>query len=474
MEITDYAIRNVWWQGKARINEDRHIKSYLEKKHRWRSRILDEIKLTPGNIFTIRGPRQIGKTTLVKLIIKSLIEEGANEKAIVYATCDVIIDHIELLELVRSYLEFADSNNVREKFIFLDEISGIENWQKAIKLLVDSGELDCTCLVLTGSHTLDIKYGFERLPGRTGRHGKDYLLLPLTFSEFVLLMRPDIAASIKPAASLSIAAINEAANSAVPFDRELKVLFNQYLAVGGFPLAINEFYEENAMPDYIYELYTRWVIGDITRWGRQEKILKQMVRTAIRKEGTAISWDSFAKDAEIKSHKTVSVYAEDLENMFVFFVLYQIDLHKKTPNYSKNKKIYFFDPFVFAMFNRMLYFKDAEITPALIEAVAVVHFARFAQRRLPYAKLNDVAFYWKNKKEADIVLLTDDEPFAVEVKYPEKITKGDFASLYHFKEGVIASKSSIELGEPYTVVPVHILLAAISTHGCGCCAPTLL
>jgi len=463
MEITDYAIQNVWWQGKAHIDEDRHIKNYLEKSYRWRSPIQDEIKLASGNVFTIRGPRQIGKTTLVKLIIKSLIEEGTNEKAIFYATCDVIIDHIELLELVRSYLEFADSNNVREKFIFLDEISGIENWQKAIKLLVDLGELDCTCLVLTGSHTLDIKYGFERLPGRTGRHGKDYLLLPLTFREFVSLMRPDITTSIKPAASLSIAAINEAANSSVPFDRELKVLFNQYLAVGGFPLAINEFYEENknTIPDYIYELYTRWVVGDITRWGRQEKILKQMVRTAIRKEGTAISWDSFAKDAEIKSHKTVSVYAEDLENMFVFFVLYQIDLNKKTPNYSKNKKIYFFDPFISSMFNRMLYFKDVEITPALIEAVAVVHFARFAQKRVPYAKLNDVAFYWKNKKETDIVLLTEGEPFAVEVKYQERITKDDFASLYHFKEGVIASKSSIKLGGPYSVVPVHLLLAVI-------------
>jgi predicted AAA+ superfamily ATPase len=297
----------------------------------------------------------------------------------------------------------------------------------------------------------------------TGRYGKDYLLLPLTFSEFVSLVRPDITASIKPAAALSTRDINEAVNSAVPFDRELKVLFNQYLAVGGFPLAINEFYEENAMPDYIYELYTRWVVGDITKWGRQEKILKQMVRTAIRKQGTAISWDSFARSAAIKSHKTVSVYAEDLENMFVFFVLYQIDLHKKAPNYNKNKKVYFFDPFIFSIFNRMFYFKDAEITPALIESVAVVHFARFAQKSFPYAGLNDVAFYWKNRKETDIVLLTEGEPFAVEVKYQERITKDDFASLYHFKEGVIASKSSIKLDEPHSVVPIHLLLVVIAS-----------
>jgi predicted AAA+ superfamily ATPase len=82
MKITDYAIQNVWWQGKAHINEDRHINSYLTKKYRWRFPILDELKLDPGNIFTIRGPRQIGKTTLIKLIIKSLIGQGADEKAV--------------------------------------------------------------------------------------------------------------------------------------------------------------------------------------------------------------------------------------------------------------------------------------------------------------------------------------------------------------------------------------------------------
>ena len=109
---------------------------------------------------------------------------------------------------------------------------------------MDSGELDCACPILTGSHTLDIKYGFERLPGRTGRYGVDYLLLPLTFGEFVSLVQPDIFASIKPAASLSIGGITGAVNSAIPYDRELKILFNQYLTTGGFPLAINEFYEK--------------------------------------------------------------------------------------------------------------------------------------------------------------------------------------------------------------------------------------
>lgn len=461
MDVKDYAIQNPWWKGKEHIDDDRHLRNYFGLKYRWVPPILKEVELIPGNIFTIRGPRQVGKTTLVKLMIKSLIEDGVNERSIFYATCDIILDFKELLELIREYIEFAQFGNMVEKYIFLDEISGIENWQKAVKLLVDSGELENTCLVLTGSHTLDIKHGFERLPGRTGKFGKEYLLLPLKFSEFISLVKPEIHAHIETVTKFSIEKFNEAVNSALPFENEIKVLFNQYLMIGGFPLAINEFYAENEIPEYIYELYTRWVIGDITKWGKQEKILKQMLRTAILKQGTAVSWDSFSKDAEIKSHKTVSSYAEDLENMFVFFVLYFIDLNKKAADYNKNKKVYFFDPFIHHMFNRMLYLKEPEITPALIEAVAVVHFARSAQQMIPYAKPNEVAFYWKNKKETDIVLRTKEDLFAVEVKYQKKISKEDFGSLHRFKEGIIASKATLKIGDKYSVVPIHILLALI-------------
>ncbi len=461
MNITDFTIQNPWWKGRSHIKDDKHIINFSEKKYQWHSPVLDELEPIPGNIFSIRGPRQVGKTTLIKLMIQSLLEKSIPENAIFYASCDALIDHIELLKLIRAYLEMAVSRNLDRTFIFLDEVSGIENWQKSVKLLVDSGELSGTCLVLTGSHTLDIKYGFERLPGRTGKHGRDFLLLPLTFGEFVSLVRPDVKAGFKSTRSLSLHEINHAANLALPYENDLRVLFDQYLEVGGFPLAINEFYANHGIPDYIYEVYTRWVIGDIAKWGKQEKILKQMLRTALLKLGTAVSWDSFAKDAEIKSHKTVSSYAEDLENMFVLFVLYHIDLNKKAADYNKNKKIYFYDPFIHHMFNRMLNFKETEITPALIESVAVVHCARTAKKAFPQASANDVAFYWKNKRETDIVLITKDNLLGVEVKYQERISKQDFQSLHHFKEGIIASKTMFKTGNEYSVIPVHILLAVL-------------
>jgi predicted AAA+ superfamily ATPase len=113
------------------------------------------------------------------------------------------------------------------------------------------------------------------------------------------------------------------------------------------------------------------------------------------------------------------------------------------------------------MFNRLLFFKEAQITPQLIESVAVVHFARSAQKSYPYANANEVAFYWMGKKETDIVLKDENKLLGVEVKYKNRISKQDFASLYHFKEGIIASRSTFNPGDTYSIIPVHILLGII-------------
>lgn len=461
MEISDFNIHNIWWKGKDYLKDDKHLRDYREKKYRWQPRILSDIKLVPGNLYSLRGPRQIGKTTLVKLIIESLIKSGVQERAVFYMNCDSILDPDELLKTLRIYHDYADSIGINEKYVFLDEISGIKDWQKTIKILVDSGEMENTCLFLTGSHTLDIKKGFDLLPGRTGRYGKDYLLLPLTFNEYISLIRPDIGKKLEKISSISMTEINSAVKNTLVFNNELKIIFNQYLLTGAFPLSINEFHTGKEIPDYIYEIYSRWVIGDIVKWGKQEKILKQTLRTAILKQSTAVSFDSFAKDAEIKSHKTVSAYVEDLENMFVFLVIYFLDLNKKIPDFNKNKKIYFFDPFIYHIFNRLLNLKEAEISPSLIESAAVVHFARFVQEKHPKMGFNDIIFYWKNKRETDIIVKSDNKLLAVEVKYQEKITKDDFQSLYHFGSGLILSKSELKIDEKYSVIPVHIMLAII-------------
>ena len=65
------------------------------------------------------------------------------------------------------------------------------------------------------------------------------------------------------------------------------------------------------------------------------------------------------------------------------------------------------------------------------------------------------------KKETDIVLRDENRLLGVEVKYKNRISKQDFSSLYHFKEGIIASRSTFKPDDTYSIIPVHILLGII-------------
>jgi len=454
--MVDLSILNPWWKGKEYIKEDKHIKDFEEKEYKWRPELLNQLKLLPNNIYGLRGPRQVGKTTLIKLIIKKLLEKKADEKSIFFWNCDELIDFRELSSVMKEYLEFAKINQVQEKHIFLDEVSRIKDWQRTIKSLSDSGELKDCCLMITGSNTLDIKYGLERLPGRTGKSGKDFFLLPLNFFEYISLIKPEIASKIKKVKSISVKEINEKIEGVRIFDFELKVLFNQYLITGGFPLVINEFFSNKKIPDYAYEIYAKWIIGDIVKWGKQEKILMQLIRAIISKQSSAISWDSLAKESEIKSHKTVSTYVEDLENMFALIVLYFLELNKKIPDYNKNKKLYFSDPFIYHVFNKKINFKDNEITPHLIESAVISNLARLPGENMPYQ-----IYYWKNKKEVDALIKIKEDIFPFEVKYQEKISKQDYEGLYHFNKGILITKKDLIKGEKYSAIPAHLLLAML-------------
>jgi predicted AAA+ superfamily ATPase len=90
-------------------------------------------------IYTMRGPRQVGKTTLIKIMIRELLEKGIHPKRIFFWACDLIDTPKELATTLQCYLDGARKEYDDRLFVFLDEISSIRDWQKGIKHLVDAG-----------------------------------------------------------------------------------------------------------------------------------------------------------------------------------------------------------------------------------------------------------------------------------------------------------------------------------------------
>ena len=79
--------QNPWWRDKTEIENDEDIKKWREGSRKWIPFVMNKISLKPFSLNFIFGPRQVGKTTLVKLLIKKLLDEGVEKEKIFYFRC---------------------------------------------------------------------------------------------------------------------------------------------------------------------------------------------------------------------------------------------------------------------------------------------------------------------------------------------------------------------------------------------------
>ena len=424
---------NPWWEDKQAIKLDKHLNELKNFKYIYHTSLLNK-KFKTGNIYTIRGPRQIGKTTFLKQLIKQKLQTVDKEN-IFYWTCDNLTSKDDLLSLLKEYADFCKVQDAKPEYILLDEITGVENWQKAIKFAVDTDLLPDACYILTGSNVIDLKKGTERLPGRRGKHGKDLFLMPLSFREYVKLIKPDWFEKHKHDTVKQLKYQND----------KLKILFEKYLITGGIPLVINEYQKYEKIPSYIYNLYYSWIIGDILKEGKNEQTLKEIIKSLLTCYTTPVSWDSLAKRSSVKSHVTISSYIELLSNLLVVFPCYFFSIGENKINFNKNKKIYFFDTFILHVFSERLnnYVDKDKIIEGIVGS-------KIKNKDM----LSDV-FFTKVKKETDFVVnLQENEKKGVEVKYQNNVSREDFVNKRFFEKYVLLSKNVFE----EDTIPVYVYL----------------
>lgn len=74
----------------------------------------------------------MGKTTLLKLLIQRLLQEGANPASLFYHNAELIAIERELFSLFKAYKEFAPPEKC---IVFFDEITAIARWEWGNPLL---------------------------------------------------------------------------------------------------------------------------------------------------------------------------------------------------------------------------------------------------------------------------------------------------------------------------------------------------
>lgn len=456
--------QNPWWDHPDFINQDYHIEVLNRQKIKWRPKILSQFKLNSDNIYTLRGARQIGKTTSLKILIKELLEKNISPANIFYYSCNNIDDYQDFINIISIYLDWlAEMNTNSRTYIFIDEVTFVKDWERAIKYFVDLGKFRNIFIILTGSNAYDLKYGTERLPGRRGKDvDLDKIFYPIGFSEFAELMDKNLAEKFKSKKVADLTSVYQLHQD------DLQKLLNKYLLTGGFISAINDLAEKKKIELNKYSEYLNWTLGDLAKLDRRESVARSIIAEIIKTAASSLGWDTIAKKVAV-SHVTVGEYAEILELIFILKTVYQIDLNSGLLELKKNKKIYFIDPFIFWSFYGWVmgwgdYFKETKIMLSdqqflskYMELIVFAHLLKFEKS----FEFGNKIFFHKGKKEIDFLFRREKKNFLpIEVKYQNNINDQDFSAIkkMNFKKGFVVTKNFINLKSAFKFVPVELFL----------------
>ncbi|MFQ5631032.1 MAG: ATP-binding protein [bacterium] len=463
MDLTTLAEQNIWWQLPENISADPAIIALNEMQYVWEPHLLEAFDLNADLVYILKGPRQVGKTTLLKSLVKKLLRERIFHRNIFYFSCNLIDTYQELVEVLNLYLGWIRSRNDQRVLILVDEISFVKDWQRAIKHFADLGKFKNATLVLTGSHAVDIKKSSERLPGRRGKSEKmDKLLLPMTFQDYVRTVAPMLFDKIELFDLVDFDA-PKILDLAI-YQQEIDRHFQNYLLTGGFPLSVNALNAKQSIPPYIYHTYLQWIIGDLAKLGKQEHYFKQISRKLLESLTTPLSWQAIFKTSDIGSHNTVIEYIDHLKSSFILSIFFCLDMNSRLPAYRKNKKIYFADPFIYHTLHAWI--KDSPVpfqlaekeifdsvkASKLVESTVGIHLVR------NFGKV----YYWQNRKEIDFVLVVNGKIIPVEVKYRGSVPYAELTHLKKFHKAIVVTQSQLKLEKNTLFIPACLFCLLIS------------
>jgi uncharacterized protein len=397
---------------------DFNLRRLYAEPYVFKSKLLSELPTETPGIYTLGGGRQIGKTTLLKQWMERLLQKNIPPECLFFFSGELIDDHHALYRLIKDQLSRMPSNAL--KFLLVDEVTYIQEWDRAVKFLADTGELEKVILLLTGSDLVLMEDARQRFPGRRGASDVvDFHYYPLSFKEFVDLKTKQF---VKP-------------EDCIPY-------LQNYLIHGGFMTAINDFEKNQKISTATLTTYSDWIRGDVQKRNKQEHYLREIISGTIKHYGSQISWDNFVQELSINHVATVADYINLLSSMDACFIQHALLEDKLVAAPKKRKKVIFNDPFIYHAMRAWLepstqayeeqiipFLLDPKKESQLIESTVASHFRRYAP-----------TYYIKAEGEVDIAYIHHKKFWPIEIKWRNQQRPSDLKQISKYPHGVIYAK----------------------------------
>lgn len=140
------------------------------------------LPVKPDGIVTVPGVRRAGKSSLLMLVANKLVASGVSPKQILWVNFDderlAGMQAEELDEVLSAYREMFPDTDLRDVFMFFDEIQNIPGWDLFVLRVYKSY---CPHVYVTGSNA---KMLSSELSSALRGWTLDYEVLPLSFDEY--------------------------------------------------------------------------------------------------------------------------------------------------------------------------------------------------------------------------------------------------------------------------------------------------
>lgn len=273
---------NPWWEEKnlasgaiERREQMDAMKAYLHSRH----------------VVFLTGLRRVGKTTLLKLLIRHLIErERADPTRIFYISLDdYLLSKKGLHEIVEEYRKMQRLSFKEKIFLFFDEVTYQNDFEQQLKNLYDSQNVK---IFASSSSSSVLK---SKKPYLTGRSAV-LEVLPLDFREYLLFRQIRTSKADK---------------------HLLEKHFEDFLQTGGMPE-----YVLRGDIEYLKELVDDIICKDIAAFHgiKNPQILKDFFLLLMERAGKSASINKMANILQI-SPDTAKRYLDMFAETYLIYLV---------------------------------------------------------------------------------------------------------------------------------------------------------
>ncbi len=472
---------NPWWKSADQIDQDPDLVRLAQAAVRFDHAI--PFGFDTDAVFSLRGPRQVGKSTLLKRCIQHLLRARAvPPRCVLYTDVEGagLSTHLRLRNALSSYLTWARTSETSDRrlFLFLDEVTGVKDWGIAIRTLYREGALTNVTIIATGSHALDLAGGGEMAPGRRGERDTaalDWIMMPLAFRDYIAAHNPALAAQLATVNLFVPQHAYAAAAEIQLYQDEITALFARYLLTGGYPHAMSEEQTAGRIGPGVYQIYRDAIIGQMRRAGHDSGPFREVVSWAADDRlGQEFGWADVSGGTEIGSKDTARRYIENAERLFLWHVLYRAQAVDGTAIAIRSpKKLFPADPFAWhvlaawaagdadAWAGSLTRLSNPTYRGGFVESVAGDHFLRAFGRFALYFRADKGQ---GTTEEIDFVLHRAHERALIEVKFRNQITRGHAKHLARHGGGILATPDvlSWSSNDNVAAIPLPYVLAGAS------------